>query len=107
MKSLTIAENIHVKKIVGCIGKTVRHFKGDLYLINNISEDTETHKIIVNYTALYGGCKKYSRPLEMFAEKTDMKKWPNATQKYRFEPIMVESVKSQFEKEAEEMLNVR
>lgn len=74
-------------------GKIYRHFKGDLYLILDLAEHTETGDDLVIYKALYGDCKVYARPLKMFLEKVPEGK-PNPTgQTYRLELVNVESVK--------------
>ena len=76
-------------------GDVVQHFKRGMtnsddhnaYLYKIICEaiHTETKEPMVVYQALYGDCATYVRPKEMFLEKVDTKKYPDATQEYRFE----------------------
>lgn len=83
-------------------GDIVKHFKraeaiknsnnpNDMvYLYEVISTNvnhTETHERMVCYRALYGSRAMYVRPYDMFMSKVDRKKYPNVTQKYRFETI--------------------
>ena len=74
------------------IGKIYKHFKGNLYLVLDIvndseSKDTEYKKIVI-YQALYGDGLKWARPYEMFADLIDHKKYPDIKQKYRFEEVV-------------------
>lgn len=68
-------------------GKTYRHFKGDYYKILAIATHTETNEPLVIYEALYENKPIYARPYNMFLEEVDPVKYPNATQKHRFELI--------------------
>lgn len=74
-------------------GKVYRHFKGDYYLVQDIVTNSETGEQMVLYQSLYGEGIRYVRPLEMFLEKVDVEKYPNANQEYRFELQNIKSVK--------------
>ena len=69
-----------------------RHFKGDLYIVEDIAEHTESGDQLILYRALYGCCKLYARPYEMFASEVDHDKYPDVKQKYRFEEVNIESL---------------
>ena len=74
------------------IGKTYRHFKGNLYRVIDIVYDSESNndeqlKKVVIYEALYGEHLKWARPYEMFASRVDHDKYPDVKQAYRFEKI--------------------
>lgn len=74
------------------VGKKYRHFKDKLYKVIDIVYDSEstneeTLKKVVIYQALYGDNLKWARPYDMFNSLVDKKKYPNVTQKYRFEEV--------------------
>lgn len=73
------------------VGKVYRHFKGNLYLVEGIAIDSETNLQVVVYRALYGDCKLYVRPYDMFIEKLDKTEYPFSNQDYRFKLVEITS----------------
>ena len=74
------------------IGKTYKHFKGNLYKVIDIVYDSESnndleYKKVVIYQALYGENLKWARPYDMFNWLVDKEKYPDVVQKYRFEEV--------------------
>lgn len=69
-----------------------KHFKGDYYLVEDVAINSEDESQYVVYRALYEDTGLYIRPLEMFLSEVDKKKYPNCSQKYRFELQQIKSV---------------
>ena len=50
------------------VGRTFRHFKGNLYRLEGFAKDSETLEEMVVYRALYGEHSLWVRPSKMFVE---------------------------------------
>ena len=62
-----------------------KHFKGHLYKVIGIAKNSEDLQEYVVYHVLDNISNMWIRPLEMFLSEVDHEKYPNVTQKYRFE----------------------
>ncbi len=69
-----------------------KHFKGDYYLVIDIAYDSETKEEYVVYRRLYGDMSLWIRKKDMFLSEVDHEKYPNASQKYRFDLQDIKSV---------------
>ncbi len=71
--------------------RVYRHFKGDYYLTEDVARDSETGDSVVIYRKLYEDGSLWVRPIHMFLAEVDREKYPDCTQKYRFELQEIES----------------
>ncbi len=53
------------------VGRTFRHFKGNLYRLEGFAKDSETLEEMVVYRALYGERGLWVRPAKMFFETVE------------------------------------
>lgn len=74
------------------INRVYKHFKGNNYLVVDITTHSETKEQYVVYRRLYGDGALWIRPLEMFLSEVDHEKYPDVKQKYRFELQDIKSV---------------
>lgn len=63
-----------------------KHYKGDLYIVEDIAYHSENLEKIVVYRALYGDNKLWCRPYNLFVDEINKN-----VQKYRFELQKIES----------------
>lgn len=76
----------HYKRTIPKAGEKWQHFKGHAYKIICIAEDTERMELVVVYQGV-DDCTYWVRPLVMFMSEVDHDKYPNATQKWRFQKV--------------------
>lgn len=69
-----------------------KHFKGKMYMVEDIAKDCETLEDIVVYRALYDNKQLWVRKYSDFISEVDHKKYPNVKQKYRFEELRKEDI---------------
>lgn len=72
-----------------------RHFKGDLYLVEDVARHSENDEEYVIYRKLYDDCSLWIRPKEMFLSPVDREKYPDVEQEYRFQLQDIKSVAHQ------------
>lgn len=65
-----------------------KHYKGDLYIVEDIAINSETEEKMIIYRALYGENKLWVRPYNMFFDEVNKN-----GQKYRFELQNISSVR--------------
>ena len=74
-------------------GKIYKHYKGNIYIVEDIAQHTETDEMLVIYRALYADCKLYARPMSMFVEVLDKYNQEKFGQVHRFELVEIPSNK--------------
>lgn len=70
------------------IGYKFRHFKGKVYIVKDIAIHSETAEPMVIYTRFDEPLDIWCRPLDMFCSEVDHEKYPEVTQKFRFERMV-------------------
>lgn len=68
------------------IGGIYRHFKGNLYVLDNGALHTETLEPLIIYHSVDNPSKVWARPVEMFFDEVGDRENPTG-QKYRFELV--------------------
>lgn len=53
------------------IGKTFRHYKGGVYVVNLIAKHSETLEILVVYTSIKDN-QSWARPISMFLDEVEI-----------------------------------
>lgn len=73
------------------IGSIYKHFKGNEYKVIDIVNDCESEgnniKKVVIYEAMYGNNERWARKYDDFSSLVDHEKYPEISQKYRFEEV--------------------
>lgn len=76
------------------VGRRYKHFKGRIYIVNDIAVHTESDKIMVIYKCFADPLVTWCRPLSMFTSDVDRIKYPDVKQKKRFEPLSEQEVQN-------------
>ena len=69
-----------------------KHFKGNIYMVEDIAKNCETLEDVVVYRALYGDRQLWVRSYKDFISEVDHVKYPDIKQKYRFEELRKEDI---------------
>ena len=70
-----------------------KHFKGSYAFVIAVAAHSETDEKLVVYKCMHNSGRTnhtdgiYARPLDMFLSEVDHEKYPDVTQKYRFEEV--------------------
>lgn len=67
------------------IGGIYKHFKGNMYIVEDFVHDARDGKILILYRACEGKQERWVRSVDEFLSEVDHTKYPNVKQKYRFE----------------------
>lgn len=62
-----------------------KHFKGKMYLLEDVAIENDTGRKYAVYRGLYGDAQLFIRSLDDFLSEVDHQKYPDTEQKYRFE----------------------
>lgn len=62
-----------------------RHFKGNLYVVDNIAVHSESAEPMVIYHSKSNPELVWCRPLSMFSSEVDHDKYPEVEQRWRFQ----------------------
>lgn len=82
-----------------------KHFKGNLYQILSLAQDSESCEMMVVYQALYSPYQVWVRTLNMFMDEVDKKKYPEAAEAYRF--TLQENLQDNMAEEAKSITAVK
>lgn len=80
------AQAMNYKRTIPKAGEKWQHFKGHVYKIICIAEDTERINPVVVYQGV-DDCAYWVRPLGMFMSEVDHEKYPDVTWKWRFQKV--------------------
>lgn len=82
-------------------GEFYRHFKGKLYQVKMLARHSETGEEMVVYQGMYAPFACWVRPLSLFCSPVDRQKYPDISQKMRFEQVFVSDRQTETEEAAE------